>query len=117
LEGRLEDGRCGLAARCTEGGSGPDFGPLLSNVVPDAGQSQASGVHGVPDRHAPERDQVARRRWYHTEREQQPERRHHRHPHGECNHHESTRDIPGQNLGAARLVAEPADLYLMAGTS
>src|SRR5215204_2795711 len=82
LEGRLEDGGCGLAARCTEGQSGLDFGPLLSDVVPDASQSQAGGVHGVPDRHAPERDQVAHRRWYYTEREQQPERRHGRHPHG-----------------------------------
>jgi hypothetical protein len=59
-------------------------------------------------------DHAARHGWYHTEREQQPDRRH---PHGECNHYETRRDIPGQNLGAARLVAEPADLYLMAGTS
>src|SRR5215203_2926305 len=98
LEGRLEDGGYGLAAGGSEGEGGLDLGPLLSQVVADTGQRQAGGVHGVADHHAPEWDQVARRRAYHPKREQQTECCHRCHPHGESNHPESTGDV----LGPAR---------------
>src|SRR5215207_86352 len=95
LEGRLEDGGYGLAAGGPEGEGGLDLGPLLSQVVADTGQPQAGGVHGVADHHAPEWDQVARRRGYHPKREQQTECCHRCQPHGESNHPESSGDVPG----------------------
>jgi hypothetical protein len=90
-----QDGRYGLAARGPEGEGGLDLGPLFGHIVADTGHRQAGGVHGVSDHHAAEGDQVARRRGYDPEREQQPQGRHGRHPNGDSRHEKYPRHVPG----------------------
>ena len=91
----LRIGRYGLAARGPEGEGGLDLEPLFDKVVADAGHRQASGVHGVPYHHAAERDQVPRRGRHYSEREQQHQRRHGGHPHGDGRDEEGVRHVRG----------------------
>src|SRR3712207_8515269 len=76
LQRGSQDGRDGLAAGGAEGEGSLDFGPLLPYVVVQPGEGEARGVHGVPDDHAPKRDEVAGRGRHDLQDEQDTQGRH-----------------------------------------
>jgi hypothetical protein len=93
LERGPQDGRYGLAARSSEGEGRLDLGPLFGHVVADARHRQARSVHGIPDHHAAEGNEVPGRGGYDPKREQEAQSRQSRYPNGNRRHEKGPRHI------------------------